>query len=256
MELPQALSIHTRAVLSPGFNSARRSLRVWPVEGTCQEQIWENVGDFLHITLGIPTSDLCQDDIEEVVRACHTGTVSDLVNNKVLVKFFDKKKRDMVMSSSPMLAGCVDQNGRPTAGIRLEIPPELADTFRLLARFGTRLRARHGEGTKRHIKFDDFAGSLYANIKLPGDTTWTKVSPAAAREDLEASIREENLHNQRRMATKLVPGPRERLARQQPAIGAPAPEASLARGRNPDLRNGQRPRWSAPDRRGPHPDRA
>ena len=240
-------------MLSPGYTNARRSLRIWPIEGASQEQIWESVGDFLHQTLGIPVSDPGQDDIEEVVRACHAGAAPDLVNNEVLVRFFNKKKRDMVMTNSPILASCVDQDGRPTAGICLEIPPELTDTFRLLARFGTRLRARHGEGTKRHIKFDDFTGSLYS---LPGDLTWTRVSPAAAREDLEASLQEENLHNQRRMATKLVPGPRERLARQPPATNAPMPSGSLVRTRNPDLRSGQRPRCSVPDRRDPRLERA
>ena len=57
-------------------------------------------------------------------------------NGEALVTFFDKAKRDMVVSHSPSLAGNVDGNGMPTAGIRLEIPPELNDTFRLLSRFG------------------------------------------------------------------------------------------------------------------------
>ena len=35
--------------------------------------------------------------------------------------FFAKKKRDLVMSNSPRLAGYVDPDGRPTAGICLEI---------------------------------------------------------------------------------------------------------------------------------------
>ena len=118
--------------------------------------------------------------------------------------------------------GNFDKEGRPTAGIRLEIPEELKDTFRLLARFGTRLRARHGDGTKRHIKFDDFSGTLYTNIKLPGDTTWTKVTPAMAREDLEASHREENARHQKRLATKLVPGPQERLREQMPVVSVTA----------------------------------
>lgn len=67
-------------------------------------------------------------------------------------------------SSAAKLAACIDGAGHPTAGIRLEIPDELMDTFRLLSRFGTRLRARHGEGTKRHIKFDDQEAGLYMNI--------------------------------------------------------------------------------------------
>ena len=79
------------------------------------------------------------------------------------------------------------------------------------ARFGTRFRARHGAGAKRHIKFDDYEGSLYVNVKLPGDTNWTRISPSMASEDLAASLREENAMNQKSWASKLVPGPRERL---------------------------------------------
>ena len=86
----------------------------------------------------------------------------------------------------------MDKEGKPTAGIRLKVPLELDNLFRLLHRFGTRLRARHGVGTKRHIKFDDFNGSLFTNIKLPGYSSWTRVTPAMAREDLGASLHKEN----------------------------------------------------------------
>ena len=94
------------------------------------------------------------------------------------------------MLSSTNLATCTDHEGKPTAGIRLEIPDELADSFCLLSRFGTRLRARHGPGTKRHIKFDDYSGSLYSNVKLPGDESWTRVTVPMASDDLQASISE------------------------------------------------------------------
>ena len=93
----------------------------------------------------------------------------------------------------------------------MEIPEELADTFRLLSRFGTRLRARHGNGTRRHIKLDEFKGSLYSNIKLPGDTEWTRVLPEMARADLAASAREVNAANQAWLAAKLIPGPPKQI---------------------------------------------
>ena len=153
------------------------------------------------------------------------------------------KKRDLTVVNSVNLSGRVDKSGKPTAGLRLEIPPELRDTFRLLSRFGTRLRARHGEGTKRHVKFDDYEGSLYANIKLPGDTTWTRVSPEMARKDLQASMNEESIADQKRLAAKLIPGPRERLSR--------PPETAAVRVRpGPALTSGsvKRPRWSGPTR--------
>ena len=102
--------------------------------------------------------------------------------------------------------------------------------------------------------FDDFSGSLYTNIKLPGDESWTRVTPSMAREDLEASMRHENLHHQKRMAAKLVPGPRERLSRpSHPPIRLPPPRdppvstgAEIDNGAMAGGSNGRRPRWTAP----------
>ena len=231
---------------------ARRSVRVWPVAGACEEELWGNAGEFLHGPLAIPESDLGQDDVEAVFPV-NDPVRPESIRDEVVIRFKNGKIRDMVMSNSVNLASCVDSNGKPTAGTRLEIPDELKDTFRLLSRFGTRLRARHGAGTKRHVKFNDFAGSLYANVKLPGDAGWTRVTPEMAASDLEASMREENELNQKRLAAKLVPGPRERLQRSlaesrpstQLAMRAAAPSAAKV---IPGP-SGKRPRWSGPPRR-------
>ena len=243
-----------RATLSPSYQAARRSLRLWPIQGDTEDAIWQGVGDFLHETLAMGEDDIGQEDIESIVRPVGGRNLVD--RREVIVKFYDKQKRDKVVLSSPSLANKIDKEGRPTAGIRLEVPQELDDTFRLLHRFGTRLRARHGVGTKRHIKFDDFCGSLFANIKLPGDTAWTKITPAMAREDLGASLREENAHIQKRLAAKLVPGPRERLQRPLMDTNANGPLRSItSKGPPQALADpavsapaGTRPRWSMPDK--------
>ena len=229
-----------RVVLSESYLKARRSIRIWPVDGATEEELRGNAGEFLHGPLAIPKGDVGQDDVEDVSRV-QDPLQPEIIRNEVVVRFKDRRTRDMVMASSVNLASCIDSGGRPTAGTRLELPDELKDTFRLLARFGTRLRARHGEGTKRHVKFDDFAGSLFSNIKLPGDTKWTRVTPKMARADLDASLREENEANQKRLAAKLIPGPRERL--QRPPSGRTDPGASQA------LQSGKRPRWAGPSRR-------
>ena len=97
---------------------------------------------------------------------------------------------------------------------------------------------------------------MFANIKLPGDTSWTKITPAMARQDLEASIREEASATQKRLAVKLVPGPRERLSKpmavrveqhSRPVPSLLGPKTSSAPVAGP---SGKRPRWSAPDRGG------
>lgn len=84
--------------------------------------------------------------------------------------------KEGLVSKSPKLTARTDANGRPTAGLHLVIPEELLGQFRILSRFGTRLRARHGLGTRRHIKFEDMDQSLFMNIKLPGDESWSKVT--------------------------------------------------------------------------------
>ena len=164
-------------------------------------------------------------------------------NMEALVTSFDKRKRDLIMTSSPSLANKIVGEGRPTMGLRLEIQQELDYTFRLLTRFGARLRARHGPGTKRHIKFDDFTRSLFANVKLPGDPSWTRVTAAMAREDMDASIKEEGI-------AKLVPVPRERLGR--PMITRVPVSSGRGDAACPVARpSGKRPHWLVPDR-GPH----
>ena len=192
---------------SQEYQLARRSVRLWPIAGETEEDIWGNVGDFIHDVLRVPHGDVKQDNIVAVERVRGEVTVEG-INDQVIVVFADKKERDLVLANSVHLASCVDRAGKPTAGTRLEIPIELRGTFRLLARFGTRLRARHGAGTKRHIKFDDYRGSLYTNIKLPGDTTWTRVSADMARLDLEKSMREEDTVNQKRLAFQAHPWPK------------------------------------------------
>ena len=185
---PKKMEVPERAVLSEAYLKARRSVRLWPVAGSTDKELWGNAGEFLHGLLAVPEADMGQEDVEAVFPVVDP-VQSGNTKNEVVVRFRSSKVRDMVMGHSVNLASCVDPHGRPTAGTRLEIPAELKDTFRLLSRFGTRLRARHGEGTKRHIKFDDFTGSLFSNIKLPGDTNWTRVTAEMARSDLEASLR-------------------------------------------------------------------
>ena len=248
-----------RAPLSQAYLLARRSIRLWPFTGSDEEALWEGVGDFIHDVLRVSQDDVCQDDIEAVTRVLdHSASVG---RDEVLVTFGSSRKRDLVVSHSTNLADKVNTEGRPTAGVRLEVPGELSDTFRLLSRFGTRLRARHGAGTKRHIKFDDFHGSLYSNIKLPGDSTWTRITLEMARDDLDASTKEENACTMKRLAAKLVPGPRERLRLPAPRNDIAAQTSGVRRREEAEhLRNGQtlapaagpsgkRPRWAAPDRR-------
>ena len=204
---------------SHAYLKARRSVRIWPVNRQDEDSLWKGTGEFIHEALKIPECDVSQEDIESVVAVPDPRFPGSNVNNEALVTFFCPRKRDVLLSNSPHLSSFVDGAGRPTAGIRLEIPAELDDTFRLLSRFGTRLRARHGEGTKRHIKFDDTDASLFINVKLPGDDMWSRVSPAMAKADLTQTTREESARLMKRISAGNGQGPRQRLAAPAPTPG-------------------------------------
>ena len=167
--ISRAPSPHHLPRKSQDYLSAQRSVRIWPIDGSSDSSLWRGTGDFIHGALGIAEEDVLQEDIESVTAVPNPRVRVGNVRDEAIVTFYSHVKRDAIMSGAVNLATHVDTAGQPTAGLRLELPPELMDTFRLLSQFGTRLRARHGEGTKRHVKFDDMEASLYMNIKLPGD---------------------------------------------------------------------------------------
>lgn len=174
---------------SDAYLKARRSIRIWPINHLTEESLWKGTGDFIHKALSVPEEDLSPDDIESIASVKNPRVGVGHVHDEAVVTFYC---RDILLAAAQNMSSFVDDHRRPTAGIRLEIPPKLDGTFRLLSRFGARLRARHGEGTKRHIKFDDIEGSLCVNIKLPGDERWSNVSPAMAKADHDCHVGEES----------------------------------------------------------------
>ena len=160
---------------------ARRSVGLWPINQADENSLWKGVGEFIHSALDIADDDVCQEDIEAVVPIPYPRRPIGNINREASVTFYCQRKRDTILAHVSNLSTYVDSAGKPTAGVRLKIPPELDDTFRLLSRFGTRLRARHGEGTRRHIKFDDIEASMFMNVKIPGDKEWSWVTPEMAK---------------------------------------------------------------------------
>ena len=199
-------------VKSDRYLRARRSVRLWPINQADENSLWKGVGEFIHTALGISEDDICQEDIEAVVPIPDPRLPVGNLNSEALVTFFCQRNRDTILARVSSLSTYVDGAGKPTAGVRLEVPPELNDTFRLLSRFGTRLRARHGEGTRRHIKFDDLEASMYMNIKLPGDEEWSRVTPEMAKIDLGETARADSARVLKRIGVPTISGPRQRLA--------------------------------------------
>ena len=165
------------AVTDEDFFRARRSLRLWPINGITTQDMRASAKSFLRDTLGL--RDLADSCIEDVSRPRLPSGL--MTKSEVLIRFNDASARDTVMGASSRLAGHFDGAGKPTAGLRIEVPSALLPTFKTLERYGQQLRSRHGQGTRRHVKFDELDRSLYLNVKLPGDERWSKVPLEVAR---------------------------------------------------------------------------
>lgn len=210
----------------PDFLKARRSIRLWPVIGSTKIEIWRATGNFLKERLAIDSQEIKDEMIESIVRVQRPSGPS--TTNKVLVVFKENAPRDQVLGKSGKLAECIDKDGKPTAGIRLEIPAYLQTDFRILFRYGQILRTRHGQGTRRHVKFDDVEGTIYLNVKLPGDTTWSSVTTEMARKGLRKRARANDDDLERRL--DIDEEPKQRSASVSDAIRPTAQPTTPRRG--------------------------
>ena len=102
------------------FAKARRSIRVWPIPGNDASQMRANFTEFLRGALLIPQSGLNDIYITQISR-CKPITNSP-VHTEVSVTFDSVQTRDQIAALGTRLAAYVDR-GRPTAGMRLDIPP-------------------------------------------------------------------------------------------------------------------------------------
>ena len=72
--------------------------------------------------------------------------------------------------------------------------------FKLLERHGHSLQSRHGQELKCHIRFDDDERDLVLEVKLPGEESWTRLSPQFVR-DIKRSAQADECH---RMKDRLM----------------------------------------------------
>lgn len=189
------------------FLRARRSLRIWPIDGNTVQDIWTSTGSFLREKLQL--QHIMRDEwIESISRAEVPSGPG--VKQEVVAVFSNSAYRDTVLGAVGKLAGCVDQDGKASAGIRVEVPGHLQPSFRTLFKYGQMLRARHGNGTRRHIKFDDASQTIFLNARLPGDSTWSRISTAVAKRELKARevIADEEIERRFDITGPLAPRPR------------------------------------------------
>ena len=89
----------------------------------------------------------------------------------------------MVQSYAHNLGDWVSRDGKPEAGLRMEIPDRMRGDFKQLEQYGHAMREKHGEGLKRHIKMDDAGMFLYIDLYIPKMKQWTRVDMALVKKD-------------------------------------------------------------------------
>ena len=112
------------------FLRAIRSLRIWPIKGDSSHELTAAVDDFLKSALIMDQRDLNQVVYEDVYRV--RSSPWSRQHEEVCVLFRESETRELVLSYARNLATYVDEAGSPTAGMRLEIPPHLLMTHKLL----------------------------------------------------------------------------------------------------------------------------
>lgn len=205
------------------YDKARRSIRLWPVPGTDKNGLWTSSGDFFRDKLDLESRiyDGMIESIERVALPSGPGA-----KDEVLVRFVRSEDRDMVVGAASKLAACIDDTGKPTAGIRMEVPRRLQSDFKALFRYGQSLRSRHGPGTRKHVKFCDLDRSLYLNVKLPGDEFWSQISTEVARRGLRSRAAATDGELERRMD---INGPHLAPPRPRASSSSQAPSGPVRR---------------------------
>ena len=107
---------------------------------------------------------------------------------EVIVLFNDIEARDRVTSYARNLAQFIDQAGKPTAGIRFDIPDHLSGVHRTLLQYGHAMwnKYRRDPSFKRNIRYDDVDMTFCLDMKLPGREDWITATYARALRDRRA----------------------------------------------------------------------
>ena len=161
------------------YELARRTLRLWPVNDEDDTKTHREAIRFVRTKLKVDESDCRDVDFIRVRRTQQARKAA--IQHEVAVTFLDKHVRDVVAAHGKNLSDFVDSNGRPTAGMRIEYPSHLGRVFRDLDWYGREMRIRHGQGTRRNIKFNDDESTLYIDVCLPREEQWHRIPHQEAK---------------------------------------------------------------------------
>ena len=162
------------------YHISRRSLRIWPIEGNTHEEMDKALKEFIKSALRIPDFESRSLRAERIRRTRTSPKSASYL--EVCVTFTNQDDRDFVASKAVNLAELVENDGKPRAGVRMDVPGHLMPTNNDLKSYAYQTRQSHGKGTKTHIKYDDQKMDLYLEVKLPGSDNWLRIMPEQARE--------------------------------------------------------------------------
>ena len=126
-----------------------------------------------------------RDEVEEMgITDCRrvNQARNSFIHSEVKISVSTPEDRDKIMGKGRLLASYVDNDRKPTAGLRMEVPRYLESTFKTLYNVGTDLRRNHSPNTKKYIKFDEHKYDLFLEVRLDGRRDWLRIDPETARE--------------------------------------------------------------------------
>ena len=206
---------------SEEYARARRSVKIWPVVQSSALSIENAARNFLSEMLRIPESSIGHEEIETIARPkmkkkrYAESERPGQVHHETVITFKNAATRDFVMGHAYNLAQHVDENNKPTAGIRMEIPHHLLSQFHDLQNYARDLHTKHGTGFKRNIKFEDREENLFMYVKLPNSEEWLFVDHAIALEERRTRLLRSTA------ATRQKLGQEQGSTRGTPSVSAP-----------------------------------
>ena len=179
---------------------ARRSFKIWPLDVDTRDEakLEQAVRKFFINRMSVPNrtaNSVALDTIRPADQARNSKVVREYV-----ITFADVESRDAIKSYA---AGLASANGE--AGLRLDIPPCLKGSFKVLNDHGISMLRMYGKGVKRNIKFDDRNSDLMMDIKLPTSETWHNITIEQAR-DAKKTRDALDMRNIRQAALGAAPG--------------------------------------------------
>ena len=97
--------------------------------------------------------------------------------------FYHRKNLHKWPEHCRLLAEYIDEGGRRSSpGIKMDIPPFLMSTFRILHDQARDIKRSNGPEVRTYIKYDDDPMSLYIDALVNKSRGWIQITPSVGKE--------------------------------------------------------------------------